>query len=148
MLVLQLQRDPGIKADWTPSFDHLTQGRLTILALKNYCSPGTYSISAPCKNPSAMMAVLEAFMALKTCTFLLIFWFEARIKLQLLTLLSQLPAIKKFWGMDGGLNCKQVTESSGGGVTSKSFIGLVDVDATGVAPNDEPPLKPWENIFA
>jgi hypothetical protein len=41
-------------------------------------------------------------------------------------LLSQLPAIRKFCGIEAGLKASEDTESSGGEVTSKSFIGLAD----------------------
>uniref|UniRef100_A0A1B0BDW2 Uncharacterized protein n=1 Tax=Glossina palpalis gambiensis TaxID=67801 RepID=A0A1B0BDW2_9MUSC len=41
------------------------------------------------------------------------------------TLLSQLPAIRKFCCTVAGLNSKADTESSGGATTSKSFIRFV-----------------------
>jgi len=47
------------------------------------------------------------------------------------TVLSQLPAIRKFFCTVLGLNSSAETESSGGEATSKSFIRLVDC----VAPN-------------
>lgn len=52
---------------------------------------------------------------------------------QHLTLLSQLPAIRKFWGIAAGEKAKQLTESSGGETTSKSFIGFDELLV--VAPN-------------
>ena len=55
-----------------------------------------------------------------------------------LTLLSQLPAIKKFCANDEGLNANEDTESSGGDMTSKSFIGFVEVDVD-CAPKALPP---------
>ena len=51
------------------------------------------------------------------------------MNLQHLTLLSHDPATKKdAFDTDGGENLRQETESSGGFVTSKSFIGFGVVD--------------------
>lgn len=62
-----------------------------------------------------------------------------------LTLQSQLPAIKKFCGIVAGEKAKELTLSSGGEVTSKSFIGFAD-DGVVVEPNAD--VKPlWLNIF-
>jgi hypothetical protein len=62
-------------------------------------------------------------------------------------LLSQLPAIRKFCGIVAGLKASEVTESSGGEVTSKSFIGLAD-DGVVVAPKpDDVPNVLWLNIM-
>lgn len=52
------------------------------------------------------------------------------------TLLSQLPAIKKFCGNAAGENARQLIESSGGEVTSKSFIGFA---VLGVVVEPKPP---------
>lgn len=62
-------------------------------------------------------------------------------------MLSQLPAIRKFWGILDGLNANEDTESSGGEVTSKSFMGLAE-DGVLVDPNVEPGAKGvWLNIW-
>jgi hypothetical protein len=51
------------------------------------------------------------------------------------TLLSQLPAIRKFCGKVAGLKESEEIESSGGDVTSKSLIGFVAL--AGDAPTNE-----------
>lgn len=62
-----------------------------------------------------------------------------------LTLQSQLPAIKKFCGIVAGEKAKELIESSGGDVTSKSFIGFA-VD--GVAEAPKALVNPlWLNII-
>lgn len=80
----------------------------------------------------------------------------------IITLLSQLPAIRNICGIVGGLNCKQETESSGGLVTSKSLgwtfwaccVGLIEelIDIFwGTAPKDDevpnPVVAPPPNMI-
>jgi hypothetical protein len=64
-----------------------------------------------------------------------------------LTLLSQLPAIRKFCGIVAGLKASDETESSGGDVTSKSFIGFADDGAEAVPKEGEAPNVLWLNIM-
>jgi hypothetical protein len=64
-----------------------------------------------------------------------------------LTLLSQLPAMRKFCGIVAGLKANDETESSGGEVTSKSFIGFADDGVEVVPKADEVPNVPWLNII-
>ena len=64
-----------------------------------------------------------------------------------LTLLSQLPAIRKFCGIVAGLKASDETESSGGEVTSKSFIGFADDGVEVVPKEEEVPNVLWLNII-
>jgi hypothetical protein len=64
-----------------------------------------------------------------------------------LTLLSQLPAIRKFCGIVAGLKASDETESSGGEVTSKSFIGFADDGVEVVPKAEEVPSVLWLNII-